>query len=60
MPVLWEAGAGKEAGQPSYGFSYRPLPSSLVTRGRALGLRGPGSRGVAGEPDGLFRLFSKL
>lgn len=26
----------------------------------ALGLRGPGSRGVEGEPDGLRSLFSRL
>lgn len=66
MPVV--RGARKEAGQPSAGFSYLPLQTTLVTRpppqalgrGGALGLRGAGSRRVEGEPDGLFSLFSRL
>lgn len=62
------SGSRKEVGRPSIGFSYLPLQTHLITSPPSagpwqrprIGLRGPGSRSVEGEPDGLFSLFSRL
>lgn len=69
---IWEAGArsqegGGAASQPAAFPVFLCKRSShyLASTGRPLaeavvGLRGPGSRSVDGEPSGLFSLFSRL